>query len=560
VSCNFGFMLQGILPIKKSDLIPDILAGITLAALGIPEVMGYSKIIDLPLVTGLYTMLLPMIVFALFGSSRHLVVGADSATAAIVAASLISLSIPAHSAAYFESAKMIALMAGGMLLLARIFRVGFIADFMSRTVLIGFLTGVGLQVAFGELPHVLGIPKVGHSFFSQMTNMFENIGQTDKLNLLISVVTIGIIVLSEKVIPRFPGALIVVVGMMIASASLHWSEHGISVIGTVPGGLPRLNLPSLPWNELLKLLPVSFSCFIVILAQSAATSRAYAVRYREGFNENSDLVGLALANFASACSNSFVINGSPTKTAMVDGARGKSQIAQLATTCVVLIVLLFLTSPLSYLPTAVLASIVLLIGAKLVDIRGLQSIKKAKPKEFVLALVTTIIVVVVGVEEGILIAITLSLLQHVQRSYQPNTGLILHDSRDQWRMDEVTSDSFIEPGMIMYWFGADLFYANANSFSQQLRSLVSETRPTLVWLVVDASALTRIDYSAGLVVKELCKNLSEERVVLAFTRVSDKLRSDFDQLGLTKLIGEDHLFLSRSSCIQAYRQVRAGAV
>ena len=549
-------MLQGILPIKKSGILPDILAGITLAALGIPEVMGYSKIIDLPVVTGLYTMLLPMIAFALFGSSRHLVVGADSATAAIVAASLIAVSIPAHSAAYFESAKMIALMAGGMLLLARIFRVGFIADFMSRTVLIGFLTGVGLQVAFSELPHVLGIPRVGHNFLGQMTNVFGNIERTDKLNLMISIVTIGIIVLSEKVMPRFPGALVVVIGMMLASASLHWPEHGVSVIGSVPRGLPRLNMPTLPWNELLKLLPVSFSCFIVILAQSAATSRAYSVRYRENFNENADLVGLALANFASAFSNSFVINGSPTKTAIVDGARGKSQVAQLATTCVVLIVLLFLTAPLSYLPTAVLASIVLLIGVKLVDIRGLQNIKKAKPREFAVALVTTAIVVIVGVEQGILIAITLSLFQHVSRSYQPSTGLILHDSRDQWRMEEVTPDSFIEPGMIMYWFGADLFYANANSFSQQLRSLVSETKPTPAWLVIDASALTRIDYSAGLVVKELCEDLSKEGIVLAFTRVSDKLRTDFDQLGLTKLIGEDHLFLSRSSCIQAYRQVR----
>jgi MFS superfamily sulfate permease-like transporter len=522
--------------------------------------MGYSKIIDLPVVTGLYTMLLPMIAFAFLGSSRHLVVGADSATAAIVAASLISLSIPAHSAAYFESAKMIALIAGGMLLLARIFQVGFIADFMSRTVLIGFLTGVGLQVAFGELPHVLGIPKEGHGFISQMASTFGNIGHTDKLNLLISIITIGVILLSEKFIPRFPGALIVVIGMMFVSASFHWQQHGVAVIGNVPGGLPHLDVPTLPWNDLLKLLPVSFSCFIVILAQSAATSRAYAVRYREDLNDNGDFVGLAFANFAAACSNSFVINGSPTKTAMVDGAGGKSQLAQLVTTVVVITVLLFLTRPLSYLPTAVLASIVLTIGIKLVDIRGLQHIRQAKPREFAVALLTTIIVVVVGVEQGILIAIALSLFQHVRKSYEPSTGVILHDSADQWRMEEVTTDAFIEPGMIMYWFGADLFYANANSFSRQLRSLASETKPTLAWLVVDASALTRIDYSAGLVVKEICQDLSKEHVVLAFTRVSYKLRRDFDQLGLTKLIGEDHLFLSRSSCIQAYRQVRSHAI
>jgi sulfate permease, SulP family len=546
-------LLQGIVPYNKNQLAPDILAGITLAALGIPEVMGYTKIIDLPVVTGLYTILIPMLVFGLFGSSKHLVVGADSATAAIVAASLVAFALPANKQ-YFELVKLVALITGFMLLLARIFRFGFIADFMSRTVLVGFLTGVGFQVAFGELPHVLGLAKSAHGFINELVYTFQHLSDTDSQSLIISIITIIIIVAFEKFFPKFPGALVVVIGMIVASAGWHWGNHGVSLIGAVPSGLPRLSLiPDVRSADIIKILPICFSCFVVVLAQSAATSRAYAIRYREQFSENLDLVGLSLANIAASCSSAFVVNGSPTKTAMVDNAGGKSQVSQLTTVAMVLLVLLFLTKPLSFLPNAVLASIVLLIGIKLIDIRGLREIYKVKPGEFALALITALTVIFIGVKEGIILAIVLSLLQLVQRSYQPHTGIVLHDATEQWKMEKVAPDEMIEPGMIIYWFGAELFYANANHFSAEIHKLVNETKPKLNWLVVDAGALTNIDYSAGRMLRDLKQDLAKQNVVLAFTRIDNALLNEFDRMGLTKLIGREYLFLSRSSCIQAYR-------
>ncbi|PWT72237.1 MAG: sodium-independent anion transporter [Bacteroidetes bacterium] len=546
--------MQGILPIDKSRLMPDIIAGITLAALGIPEVMGYTKIINLPVVTGLYTILLPMLIFSLFGSSRHLVVGADSATAAIIAAALISLSISPESAKYIVSVEMIALIVGVMLLLARIFRIGFIADFMSRTVLVGFLSGVGLQVAFKEIPHALGFAPGGQNFLTQLAYTVQHIPQTDSMSLILSLITIGIILLFDKFLPRFPGALLVIVGMIIASATLHWENRGVSLIGKVPEGLPQLSVPRLHWSEILKLLPVSFSCLIVILAQSAATSRAYAVRYRENFNENADLVGLALANLAAGCSNAFVVNGSPTKTAMVDNAGGKSQISQLATVSVVLAVLLFLTKPISYLPNVVLAAVVFLIGVKLIDIRGLRLIYQARRGEFIVAIVAMVAVVTLGVEQGILLAIFLSLIQHVRKSYQPATGIIRHDPQEKWRLEKVSSNAFIEPGIVMYWFGAELFYANANHFSEEIRQIARQSSPDLKWLVIDTGALGSIDYSAGLTVKELKADLARMNVVLALTRADDDLRQDLDQLGLTELIGKDRIFYTRTASLEAYRK------
>lgn len=546
-------LLQGLLPFDKAHLGPDIMAGITLAALGIPEVMGYTKIIGTPVITGLYTLLLPVLLFALFGSSRHLVVSADSATAAMVAAALGSLSLVANSPKYVALTGLVALVAAGMLFLARILRLGFLADFLSRTVLVGFLSGVGVQVAFSELHGMLGIEKGGHGFINELLFAFEHLSQTHLTSLFIALAVLGIIVGFEIFAPRFPGALLAVIGMIAVSAFFHWGDHGVQLVGSVPSGLPRLGLPDVTWSDIPLVLPIAFSCFIVILAQSAATSRAYALRYRDRFSQNVDLIGLALANAAAGCSSTFVVNGSPTKTAMVDTAGGRSQWSHLTTATVVLLVLLFLTRPLSFLPNAVLAAIVFLIGVKLVDHRGLAEIYRKKPREFTVALVTAATVVFVGVEQGILLALGLSLLQHVRRSYQPHTAVVMRDEADHWRMAETVPGKMIEPGLVMFWFGSDLFYANAEFFVEQARKLVNESPSPVRWLVIECSAITGIDYSAGLALVELQQDLAKAGVVLALTHVEPGRHGDLEQMGLIKLIGENRIFQSRRACVEAYR-------
>src|SRR6516164_6627756 len=221
--------LQGLLPFDKERLAPDIVAGITLAALGIPEVMGYTKIIGTPVITGLYTLFLPVVVFAVFGSSRHLVVSADSATAAMVAAALTSFQLVPYTPKYVTLTSLVALTAAGMLLVARVLRAGFLADFLSRTVLVGFLSGVGIQVALGQLNGMLGLEKGGHGFFGELFHTFQHLSDTQMPYLLISVVVLGLIIGCEVFTPHFPGALLAVVGMIIASAALDWADHGIKV-------------------------------------------------------------------------------------------------------------------------------------------------------------------------------------------------------------------------------------------------------------------------------------------------------------------------------------------
>jgi high affinity sulfate transporter 1 len=550
-------ILQGLLPFDSRRLAPDVMAGLTLAALGIPEVMGYTKIIGTPVVTGLYTLFLPVLIFAIFGSSRHLVVSADSATAAMVAAALTTLSFTANTPKYVEMTSLIGLVAAALLLLTRLFRLGFLADFLSRTVLVGFLSGVGVQVAVGQLHEMLGLEKGGQGFLGQLLFTLRHVQGAHLPSAMIALTVLIVVVGFERVSPRIPGALIAVAGLTAASAYLHWDQTGVQVVGNVPGGLPRLGVPSITYRDVMMVLPISFSCFIVIIAQSAATSRAYALRYRDPFDQNTDLIGLCLANAAAACSGTFVVNGSPTKTAMVDGAGGRSQWSQLTTALIVVLVLLFVAKPLSFIPNAVLAAIVFLVGVKLVDIRGFREIRRAAPGEFILALVTAATVVVFGVEEGIVLAVVLSLLQHVRRSYRPHTGVFVHDGADRWQLEDPTPGRFVEPGMVMFWFGADLFYANVAFFAERARRLVDDSPVPVRWLVVDATAITGLDFSAGRALAELQQDLAKAGVVLALIIVQVRHQGDLERMELIEIIGANHIFESRQACLQAFRSVHA---
>ncbi len=545
-------IMQGLLPLNKVQLGSDIMAGITLAALGIPEVMGYTKIIGTPVITGLYTIFLPMVVFAVFGSSRHLVVSADSATAAMVFAALTALSFVANTPRYIELTSLIALVSGATLLLARILRLGFLADFLSRTVLVGFLTGVGVQVAIGQIHEMLGIEANGHGFLRQTLFTLRHLNETHLPSALIALTVVAVIVGFEFLAPRFPGALIAVVGMTAASAIRNWAGHGVRVVGNVPGGLPHLSVPHITLSDVMLVLPISFSCFIVILSQSAATSRAYALRYRENFSQNVDLVGLSLANLVAGCSSTFVVNGSPTKTAIVDSGGGRTQWAHLTTAAVTLLVLLFLTKPLSYLPNSVLAAIVFMIGVKLIDHRGLAEVCRVSPTEFLLALITAATVVFFGVEQGILLATVMSLLMHVRHGYRPHTGVVVRDSTDHWRIDDPVPGREAEPGLVMFWFGGGLFYANAAFFADQARRLVHDSPAAVRWLVVDARAVTEMDFSAGRALLELFEDLKKAGVALAFIVVPVRQPRVLERMGLLELIGSNRIFESRYECVQAY--------
>jgi sulfate permease, SulP family len=532
---------QGILPLKRSVIRNDIIGGIVLAAIGIPEVMGYTKIAGTPIATGLYTLILPAVMFAIFGSSRHLVVAADSATAAILAAGLAGLA-PLGSAHYLALAQLVAILVAGLLLLARLFRLGFLADFLSRTVLIGFLTGVGIQVAIGQLAGLLDIKSAGHHPLQQINGVIAGLPHTNPLAISLSVTVLIVIKLCEKFLPKFPGALLAVIVAIMASWLFNFAGQGITVVGTVPSGLPSFGLPAVNLNEIPQVLGIALSCCIVIVAQSAATSRAYAFRYSENFKENIDLDGLAAANLAAGLTGTFVVNGSPTKTEIVDTAGGRSQIAQLATVAVVLVVILLLTQPISYLPNTVLAAIVFSIGLRLIDIKGMRAIFKNHREEFYLAVVTAVTVVFVGVKEGIVLAIILSLLLHVRHSYRPHSAIIIPDENRIWQPIPVKLGTVSAPGLIIYRFSRDLFYANVTFFSEEVQSLVKSVGSPISWFILEARAITEIDYSASQTLRDVIQELSAQGVTLVISGLPPEVRLQFDRDELTSLIGAKHFF------------------
>ncbi len=543
---------QGILPLDRARILPDIIAGVTLAAMNIPQAMGYTKIAGMPVVTGLYTLLLPVIAFAILGASRYLVVSADSATAAILAVGVGTMA-ESGSEHYVELASMVALLSAGFLLVARLLKLGFLADFLSRTVLIGFLTGVGFQVGIAMLGQMLGLSVHTNNTLEQLRAVFVNLSNVHLASLLVSLGVIVIIFTTRRFAPRLPGPMFAMAGAITLSAALDFGARGIALIGPVVGGLPRLSIPLVSWNEINALLPIAGACFVMIVAQSSVTARAYAVRHRQSLDENHDLVGLCAADAAAGLSGTFVVNGSPTQTAMVEASGGRSQIAHLATAATVAIVLLLFTGPLKYLPLCALGAVVFTIAAGLVDVRGLRLLRKRSPHEFALAIVTALAVVVFGVERGILLALVLSLLQHVRHTYRPPTAVILRDPTEHWKMEPVAPGKMIEPGMLMFWFGADLYYANVNHFVQQVHLLVNESPAPVRWLAVDAGAITTVDFSSARALLELHRELSRRGVILAFTRVNNSLESALERQGLKRAIGPGHIFISRRHCLKAYR-------
>ncbi|HYN34170.1 MAG TPA: SulP family inorganic anion transporter [Ilumatobacteraceae bacterium] len=555
--------MQGILPWNREGIPTDVIAGVTLATLAIPEVMGYTSIAGMPVITGLYTILIPLLLFALLGSSRHLVVGADSATAAILAAGLAGLAT-AQSDQYVALAGMVALMAAALLVIARLVGLGFLADFMSRTVLIGFMTGVGIQVACGQVGGMLGLPKGsgvtinGRTFDNTLAKLWstlENIADTSWTTVAVSAGVLVVILGGKAISPKIPGALVAVLGSMFISWQWNLASHGVATLGPVPGGLPSISFPSVPRSDIPELLATAVSIFVLILAQSAATSRAYAAKYSDKFDENVDLVGLGAANIGAAFTGTFVVNGSPTKTQMVDGAGGKSQLASLTTVGIVAIVLLWLTVPLQYMPEAVLSTVVFLIGIELIDIAGMKRVWRLRRDEFVVAAITAATVVLVGVLQGIIIAIVLSLIDHLRRSYRPPTAVMTRMSgahAGDWSAGKVTPDVRTEPGLVVYRFSAPLYYANAEHFTEELLAFGTSDDPP-EWVCVYAAAIPDVDMSGAESLKSILANLSANGVTLVFAEVMAEVREEFDRYELTELIGPEHIFPSVAAAEQAFR-------
>ena len=545
-------LLEGLLPLGRQRLVPDAVAGATLAALAIPEVLGYSRIAGMPVVTGLYTLIVPAIVFALFGSSRHLVVGADSATAAITFAALTPLAVAA-SPEYVGLACMLALMAGVLLLLARLLKLGFLANFLSRTVLIGFLTGVGVSVAAAQLAGMFGLHKESGTTAEHVYGWARELTHASPGSVLIAAVVIAVIALGERWARRVPWALIAVIGATVLSYVFSFADHGVMTVGTIPSGLPSVRWPGVPAGDMASLAGTAASLFIVIVAQSAATSRAYASKYEDRQDDNVDLVGLGLANVSAAFTGTYVVNGSPTKTAIVDEAGGRSQLSQLTAAAIAILVLLFATDAMGYLPEAVLSAVVFLIGIKLIDWRGMRMVWRQRPVEFWVAVLTTATVVLIGVEAGIYVAVAVSIIAHIRHSYHPYDRLLARFEGKVWKSLPLDSGVQARKGLLIYRFGASVYYANASRFHEEVERLVRDAKIPVRWFCVAMESVNDVDFTATLWLERTVRELSSRGIRVVLCDVSDPVRGELRRDGLLDLIGREYVYGDTDDVIRAYK-------
>jgi high affinity sulfate transporter 1 len=541
---------------KRSWLRSDLIAGVTLAAVAIPETMGYTSIAQTPIVTGLYTVIFPTLVFALLGSSRLLVVGADSATAAILAAGLAGLSVAGltpNSQEWLAYTSFIALICGGLLLLARVFRLGFLGDFLSASVLVGFLTGVGVQVFTGQLPDMLGIPKGTGSWFQQQWDLITNLGSIQWLTFAFAAGTLIIIQGFKRFIPAVPGAIIAVIASIIISAAIDASSRGVAVVGEVQGGFPPIGLPQgIDLSTFGACLGIAFSCFVLIIAQSAATSRSFAMRHGQKVDINRDIVGLSGSNFAAGLSGTFVVNGSPTKTQILDELKGRTQLANITMSAVVLVVVMFLTGLLADMPKAVLGAIVFLIGVDLVDVLGLRRIWAQRRGEGIIALITAAVVCAVGVEQGIVLAIVMSIIWLIQRQYRPSS-FVMQESGEQAVFTNASPGTETMPGLIVFRYDSELFYANANRFVDAVQNVFTDAPHPVRWLVLDCSSVTDIDYSAAISVRGLIDYVHANNAHFGIMGADPTLLETMRTLGLTQDFTQDRIFQDFDDVIEAYR-------
>jgi sulfate permease, SulP family len=496
----------------------DALAGVTVAALAIPSAMAYAELAGLPAVAGLYALLLPTLAYVFLGSSRQLIVGPDGSLSALVAGAVLALATPGSPEA-IELAGALALLVAACFLIARLLRLGWLADYLSRPVLVGYIHGVAVVLIVGQLGKLTGIDIDAADPVLQLVEMGRNIGEVSAATLAVGAAALLVLILARYVMPRLPAALIVVVGAIVASKVLGLEAHGVAVVGDLPSGLPRLSVPSPPWEQVVELAPAAAGLFLVSFADEVLTARSFAGRHGQHIRVDQELLAMGAANAAAGISQGFPVGASGSRTAVNDGMGARSQIAGLLAAGAILLVLLFLTGPIAYLPNAVLGAVIITAAIGLIEPAVWRELARTDRVELAIAAVTAVGVILTGVLEAIIFAVGLSMVDVVRRSARPHDAVLgWVDSLGRWADVARHEDAKVTPGVVVYRLDDRLFFANASYVKGRVQEALRGAATVTTALVLDAEAMTHID-SAGLqALEDLAGTLESDGIALHIAR------------------------------------------
>jgi high affinity sulfate transporter 1 len=544
--------LANLLHYRREWFHADLQAGLSVAAIQIPIAIAYAQIVGLPPQYGLYACVLPMMVYALIGSSRQLMVGPDAATCAMIAGAVAPLAMgdPQRIA---ELSVIVTVLVGVMLIAAGVARAGFIASFFSRPILIGYLNGIGLSLIAGQLSKVVGFKIEGDGFILSLINFVQRLGEIHWLTLLIGVAGLGLLIWLPRRYPRLPAALVTVVLFTLLVGLFGLDHFGVAILGPVPGGMPELAWPQSNLAETKSLLRDALGIATVSFCSAMLTARSFAARHGYAINANHEFVALGVSNLAAGLSQGFAISGADSRTAVNDMVGGKSQLVGIIAALVIALILLFFTAPMAWIPQAALGAVLLMAGWGLIDVQSLGKIYRLSRFEFWLCLLTTVGVLGLGVLPGIVLAVTLAILRLLYSIYQPTDAVLGWAPGIEGQVDvRHHPDARTVPGLVVYRFDDAILFFNADYFKMRLLDAVQgEDKPQAV--LFDAEAVTSIDVSGIAALREVRDTLAAQGIHFAIARARGTFLRMLVRSGMAREMEDKLLFGSVRAGIRAYR-------
>lgn len=542
--------------LKVALLRTELIAAITVFAILVPSAMAYGELAGVSPVVGLYVALGAMVMYALFGTSKQLVMGPEATTAILTAAAIAPLA-GGDAVRYAALAAMLAILIGVLSIVGGVVKLGFITDFLSKPILVGYIAGTTLIVIASQLGKLFGISLENREFFPQIFELVSRLDETHLFTLAIGIVSMVALVIIRRVNRALPGPLVVVVIAIAASVTFDLAAHGVAVVGPVPPGLPIPAIPQVGLREMITLLPDAFALAILIFADEILTARVFAQKHNQTIDPNQEFIAIGMANIGAGILQGFPAATSSSRTVVADQMGGKSQLVGLVAAALTIVFLLFLTPLLAPLPTVVLAAIIIVSAAALIDIQSFLVLRHIRNVEFWLAIVTLLGVLTVGVLQGILVAVTLSLINIIFRISRPHDA-VLDDVEAGggvvYRSIEEEETRQAEPGLIVYRFDAPLVFANSAYFTQRLNALVAKAGTDLKCVILDAEAINDFDSTAAEALDNLHGDLERRGVELWIARANESLRELLDLTELTAHIGAEHMYPSVRAAVEAYRE------